>query len=343
MLEPNSSSGKSVRPDSPFESTFKTSDWLTSSSFGEGFKRSIYLLQRQFRWLAVTFFIGGLILSFITFPMNSVTAYLNELIITELLAPTLNPDVLLFLLRTSTILGLSSDFLIFWGAYLIGAIALFRVLKSEASLKVLIKDIRDVKLPILRITGTGFMIAGVLTLASIVPFLVPFVQVLFFFIPILLIVDGCSIGKAFRLGLEMRRNHWQRILSTLILAYILMLFAGTLGTTIYLNIDAIILFYGFTLGVAGPILHILLNQIFVAMVAPLLPLFSIAFYSGAKEALRERYFDQYLQQTRRRQEVQSQLIPISEEIKKALEICSQCNAPLNENAKFWSQCGASVI
>ncbi len=343
MSEPDFISGTIVTSDSPFESTLKTSDWLTSSSFGEGFKRSIYLLQKHFRWLVVTFFIGGLILSLITFPINSITAFLNELIISELLAPTLNFEVLLFLLRISTIFGLSSDFLIFLGAYLLGAVALFHVLKSEATLKVLVTDIEGVKLPIMRIMLTGLMIAGILTIASIIPFLVPFVQVLLFFIPIVLILDGCSIGKAFRLSFEMRRKHWQRILSILILTYILMLFAGTLGGTVYLNIEAAFLFYGIALGVIGPILLILLNQIFVAMVAPLLPLFLITFYSGAKEALRERRFDQYLRQTSRRQQVQSQLIPMNEKIKNQERICSQCNIPLKENAKFCSQCGASVL
>ncbi|MFX1539432.1 MAG: hypothetical protein ACFFBX_01450 [Promethearchaeota archaeon] len=276
------------------KSIVKESDWLASTPFGDGLKRSIYLLQRQFRWYVFLFFFGGVILAITVFPINSIIAGLEYLLVLEMLAPI--PDILnlVNLLIISQILGLLVNFFTFFGFFLLSTITIYHAIRSEKSLHLLVKAQAPVHFPTLQVIGVGLATAAIFTTVSVILFLIPFIQVLFFFIPVVLIIENQSIGKAFSQSFQLRRRYWHRILGALILGYLFMLFAGRLGVTIYLSIDAVFNLVGVPLGLVGPFLLILINQLFVAMIAPILPLLSVAFYGGAKNTQHKIRYEAYI-------------------------------------------------
>lgn len=292
MSKPDQSSQLHLSPalDTNMESLVKRSDWLVSAPFGDGLKRSIYLLQRQFRWYVFIFFLGGVILAITVFPINSIIATIEYLIVLEMLSPI--PDILnlVNLLIISQIWGLLVNFFTFFGFFLLSTIAVYHAIRSEKTLQLLVKDQASVHFPTFQVIGVGLATAAIFTVVSVIPFLVPLIQVLFFFIPVVLIIEGQSLRRAFGQSFQMRRCYWQRILGALIVGFLFMLFAGRLGVSVYLSIAVVFNLVGMPLGLVGPFLLILISQLPVAMVAPVLPLLSVAFYGGAKNTqLRFRY------------------------------------------------------
>ncbi|MFX1319277.1 MAG: hypothetical protein ACFE9D_01305 [Promethearchaeota archaeon] len=314
-------------------------DWLASTSFGGAFKRSIYLLRHQFRWLVIVFFISGFILSIILIPVNSAIATFEILITNELLAPV--PDYLFFfdLLIASFSLGLVQNFVIFFGTFILGTFAVYHVLRKVPSLRVLVSDPNTLHFPILSTVLAALITAMSLTAASIVIVIVPVIQVLFFFIPIFLVLGGSSLTKSFTLSINFRVHHWRRILGALILSFILNLFAGHLGVTFYLNLETVLSLYGISLGLAAPFLLSLLTQIPVAMVAPLTPLFSVAFFAGARGAYREKQHEKYMHQQKQVKPQQPQYIPFEEVVSDEGNVCQHCGQRGRPGIAFCTQCG----
>jgi hypothetical protein len=318
-------------------------DWLASVSFGGGFQRSIYLLRQEFRWLVLVFFLAGFILSIILLPVNSWIANLDTLIAGEILSPT--PDFLLLfdLLVTSMAWSLVESFVVFFVTFVLGTIAIYHVLKSVPSLHVLIPVERAVQYPFGMSIITALVTATILTLASVLVIPVPIFQVLFFFLPVLLVLGNSSLKQSFSLSANMRVKHWGRILSTLILGYILIIFSGVLGLTVFLNIESILGLYGVSLGIIEPFLLSLLVQIPVAMVAPLIPLFSIAFFAGARGAYREKQHEKYINSQGKLQAQLSRYTPLEEPTLERVILCQQCGKSLDQSNAFCTQCGRPVM
>ncbi|MFX1508668.1 MAG: hypothetical protein ACFFBR_00040 [Promethearchaeota archaeon] len=295
MSEPNLSPTPIEDNPSSFKSTYSCADWLASATFGSAFQRSIYLLKHEFRWLVFLFFIGGVIMSMILIPVNEIIGTIEILITIELFAPV--PDFLLLydLIIASLMWGLLQKFVVFFGSFILGTAAVYHVMKAIPSLHVLVSNEETVGIPIGSTLAAAVITASLLSIASVIPFAVPLLQVLFFFLPILLVLGQFSLSQSFSLSIRFRVQHWGRILSTLILGYLLILFAGLLGQTFYWNIETLLGVYGLSLGIFSPILLSLLNQLPIAMVAPLLPLFSIAFFSGARGAYRAKQHERFMQ------------------------------------------------
>lgn len=318
------------------------SDWLGEATFGQGLQRSISLLKHQFRWFVLVFFVGGILIAVAAFPIALITANLDTLILIELFS--MQPDVILLfsLLMQSLVLGLFQNFIILFGVFILSVIAVHRALKTEPSLRVLNKQQEALPFPIFKSIVAGLGVAAILTLAGIIPFVGLIVFALLFFIPVLLVLERASIGKAFSLSAGLRRRHWQRILGALILGYLLVLFAGTLGVTFYLNIEAVTTLYGIQLGLLGPILLILLTQLPIAMVAPILPLFTIAFYAGAQGARREVQHKQYMRHIQRQQRAKAKLIPFGEPPPESITNCPECGIQLRLGTQFCTGCGTKI-
>ena len=343
MSEPNLAQVTHISPSPDELSAFQGKDWLASTSFGDAFRRSIYLLRHQFRWLVLLFFIGGFILSLILIPVNSTIAILDILITNEIFAPI--PDFLLLfdLLMASFTLGLVQNFVIFFGTFLLGTFAVYHVLRTVPSLLVLVSNPNALRFPILSTVLAAFLTATVLTAGSILVVIVPFLQVLFFFIPMLLVLGGFSLTKSFTLSISFRVHHWLRILGALVFVFILNLFAGTLGVTFYLNLETVLNLYGISLGLAAPVLLILLTQIPVAMVAPLTPLFSVAFFSGARGAYREKQHKKYMRQQRQVKPQQPRYIPFEEAVPDKGNKCKHCGQQGRPGIAFCTQCGQPIV
>ena len=318
------------------------SDWLGEASFGQGLQRSISILKLQFRWFVLVFFTGGILIAVAAFPIALVITNLNTLILNEIFA--IQPDFFLLfgLLMQSLVLGLFQNFIMLFGVFVLSVIAVHRVLNTEPSLRVLNNQHGALRFPIFKTIVAGLIFATILTLASSIPFVGLVVYVLLFFVPILLVLDGTSIGGAFSLSAGLRRRHWQRILGAIVLGYLLVLFAGTLGQTFYLNIEAIATLYGIPLGVLGPVLLILLAQFTIAMVAPIPPLFTIAFYAGAMGARREAQHKRYMRRIQRQQWAKTRLIPIDEQPLESAMNCPDCGAPLRLDTQFCTRCGTKI-
>ncbi len=318
------------------------SDWLGEASFGQGLQRSISLLKHQFRWFVLVFFTGGILIAVAAFPIAAIIANLNTLILNEIFA--IQPDIFLLfnLLMQSLVLGLFQNFIMLFGVFVLNVSAVHRVLNTEPSLRVLKNQQGALRFPIFRTILAGLVFATILTLAGNIPFVGLVVYALFFFVPILLVLERTSIGGAFSLSAGLRRRHWQRILGAIVLGYLLVLFAGALGQTFYLNIEAISTLYGIPLGVLGPVLLILLTQFTIAMVAPIPPLFMIAFYAGAMGARREAQHKQYMRRIQRQQWAKARLIPIDEQPFESSKNCPECGTPLRLDMQFCTRCGTKI-
>jgi hypothetical protein len=289
---------ETVRPLAPQDAkaSFKGKDWLASASFGEAFQRTIFLLKKEFRWLVLVFFIGGLTLSISLMPVNSIVSTIDILIVNEVFAPIPDVIVLIDLLIKSVLWGLVRNFVIFFGTFILGTFVIYHVIKAVPSLYLLAPNYSSIRFPLLSTLGAASITATILSLSSILPLIGSVIQVLFFFLPTLLVLGHLSLVQSFTLSSHMQVQHWGRILSALFLGYILILFAGTIGVTVYLDIEVVLTLYGISLGLAGPILLSILTQIPVAMVAPLVPLFSVAFFGGARGAYREKQHQKFMRQ-----------------------------------------------
>ncbi len=318
------------------------SDWLGEASFGQGLQRSISLLKHQFRWFVLVFFMGGILIAVAAFPIAAIITNLNTLILNEIFA--IQPDIFLLfsLLMQSLVLGLFQNFIMLFGVFVLSVSAVHRVLNTEPSLRVLKNQQEALRFPIFKTIAVGLVFATILTLAGIIPFVGLVVYGLLFFVPILLVLESTSIGGAFSLSAGLRRRHWQRILGAIVLGYLLVLFAGTLGQTFYLNIEAIATLYGIPLGVLGPVLLILLTQFTIAMVAPIPPLFTIAFYAGAMGARRETQHKQYMRRIQRQQWAKARLISIDEQRSESAMNCPECGTPMRLDTRFCTRCGTKI-
>lgn len=284
-----------------------------------------------------------MILAVILIPVSSEIAFLETWLNTLLLEPI--PDFnLLFILLTNVLLfGLVQNFIIFFGVGIINAVVIFRVINSESVLQFLVGQKELSVFPVRRIITASLIIAVMLTLASIIPFIPLFLQVLFFFIPALIIIDNFTFGKAIQQSVGMRRGHWIRILGAIILSYIFILFAGQLGTTIFLDIQVVFAFYGIPIfAVVETFLLLILTQIPIAMVAPLFPLFSLVFYSGARGTLRETQLKHYLGQIQRKQQLKLKRTPRSELMPQDQQLCPECRTPIVLGQSFCTQCGIKI-
>jgi len=341
MSEPELSQTKDAAYQRNVRTSYKGKDWLADAPFGDAFQRSIYLFHYHFRWLVFIFFIGGFIMSIVLFPINSMITTIDTLIANEVFAPI--PDVILLidLLITSMAWGFLQKFILFFGTFLLGTLAVYYVLRTTPSLHLLSRDATAIRFPFGSTIAAGLITATILTLASILPFLVSLLQVLFFFLPVLLVLGQFPLAQSLSLSISMRVMHWIRILSALILGYLLIIFAGTLGLTFYLNIEVVLNLYGISLGFAGLILLSLLTQIPVAMVAPLVPLFSVAFFGSACGTYREKQHQKYMRSQQSYQQ-QPRYIPLEEPIQAESPRCQHCGSPLGVGLAFCTQCGQPI-
>ncbi len=319
------------------EVPFRVEEWYASASFGEAFQRSIYLLRHEFRFLILVFFLGGFTLSLILIPVNSMIASAEILITNELFAPI--PDLISIfdLLIASAIWGLVQKFVVFFGTFVLGTIAIHHVFKTVPSLRVIASEMNEIRFPLGSTIVAAFVTSMILTLVSVIPIIVPFIQVLFFFLPLLLVLGTFPFTQAFSLSIGFRVKHWIRILSTHVTGYLLILFAGVLGLTIYLNIEVVLSLYGISLGFIGPVLLSFLTQVPVAMVAPLVPLFSVAFFAGARGAYREKQHQQFM--SRQHQPSRYRYIPLDGTMQGNRNLCQYCGNPLKPHLVFCTQCG----
>ncbi|MHA2406594.1 MAG: zinc ribbon domain-containing protein, partial [Candidatus Hermodarchaeia archaeon] len=109
-----------------------------------------------------------------------------------------------------------------------------------------------------------------------------------------------------------------------------------------LNIEIVLSLYGVSLGIAEPFLLSLFVQIPVAMVAPLIPLFSVAFYAGARGAYREKQHQKYMRSQDKLQAPPSRYIPLTEPTHKEEAPCQHCGKSLDPANAFCTQCGKLV-
>ena len=342
MSEPETLRATNVSAPTKVEASFDAKDWLASVSFGSGFKRSLYLLRQEFRWLFGMFFLGGFTLSIALFSVNLLIANLDTLIAIEIFSPA--PDFLLLydLLVASMMWSLVQRFVLFFGTFLLGTMTVYHVLKAVPSLHALIPKEKTVHFPLGLSIVTALITASILTLASVLLVLVSIFQVLFFFLPVLLVLGDFSLRQVFSLSVGMRVKHWGRILSALILGYILTIFAGVFGLTVFLNIESVLSLYGLSLGIAEPFLLSLLVQIPVAMVAPLIPLFSVAFFAGARGAYREKQHARYIRLQAKLQTQPSRYTPLEEPTQQEEPLCPHCGKSLHPANEFCTQCGKRV-
>ncbi len=342
MSEPEPSSTIAILTQDKAPPKFKAKDWLASVTFGEGFRRSIRLMQNNFRMLVFIFFIGGLTLSIILIPVNSIIAALDTLLVLEILAPVPDFINLINLLRMNLLWGLVQSFVILTGVVIMNTYTVDYVFKTEPSLHLLSSQNVPTRFPLSSTIAAGIALAVMLTLASLFPVFSLILFTLFFFIPVLLVINQGVIGNSFSQSIRMRRKHWQRILGALILGYLLVLFAGTLGVTLYLNVESLLAYNGILLGLAGPILLSILTQIPIAMVAPLVPLFSIAFFSGAREASRMKQYEKYIQQHQKPHEALSSYMLDRAPIEDKQIACRHCGNRIAANLKFCTYCGTPI-
>ncbi len=342
MSEPNLSPRPSKDNTTSFKSTYSGADWLASTTFGGAFQQSIYLLQHEFRWLVLLFFIGGVVMSIILIPVNSAIGTIELLIMDELFSPVPDFFLLYYLLIASLMWELLHRFAVFFGTFILETVAIYHVVKAVPSLQVLVSDEELAGFPVGSTLAAAIITAILLSMASVFLIAVPLLQVLFFFLPILLVLGHFSLSQSFSLSIRFRVRHWVRILSTLLLGYFLIISAGLLGQTLYWNIETLLGLYGLSLGLFSPILLSLLNQLPIAMVAPLVPLFSIAFFSGARGAYREKQHQRYLQAQSSLQPVSSRYIPFEDSAPEETIRCWNCSTLLKKGLAFCTQCGQPI-
>ncbi|MDO8056203.1 MAG: hypothetical protein Q6361_05020, partial [Candidatus Hermodarchaeota archaeon] len=212
------------------------SDWLRSLSFGEALRQSIILLQGEFHWLLVIFFLGGTGLALILLPVNTTIEVIANLIFQEMMGFPPNFDTLLNLFTASLIWGNLQTFVTFFVIFLLNAFTIHRVFKKVPTLEMMAKNYQAPHFPSLQIIGAGLITAGLITVANLFVLLVPVVLLFCFFVPAILVIEGGSIKQTLSQSFEMRCKHGQRILSAILLGATFLVFAHTLGVHVYLSL-----------------------------------------------------------------------------------------------------------
>jgi hypothetical protein len=326
-----------VTPSQP-TSTLRGSDWLRSLSFGDALRQSIILLQHEFRWLVLLFFIGGTGLALVLLPVNSTLELLANQIIQEIVMYPPNFDVLVNLMTVNIMLGTLQTFVVFFGIFLLNSVTIFHVFKKVSTLEVVAKGNQPPQFPTLHIMAAGVVTAALLALANLLLVVVPLVLFFTFFVPTILIIERGSVRQAFSLSVGMRRRHGRRILGALLLGATFIVFTHTLGVHVYLSIEYLFQLFGYSLGIGGPVLLIVITQIPVSMVAPLIPLFSIAFYSGARGAMAEYKHERFTRAVQRHRARTQSLIPLD----RTSPDCRQCGMLLRPGVAFCTRCGTPM-
>jgi hypothetical protein len=336
------------------------SDWLASVSFGEGLRRSVILLRGQFRWYVLIFFVGGVGASLLLLPIDQLLTGIAERMLAELLSPLLDLVVLSNLVFADLALMFLENFAIALVLFLLSCITVHHAFRAVPSLEIL-RPKTPSRLSAGGVLGAGLLMAAILAAASLVFVAVPFLHALLLFTPVVLVAGSGSGVGAVRLSAHLRRQHWQRLLCALVASYVLNLFAGTLGGTIYLNLQAVLNLLHVSTGFLDPILQIVITQLPVAMVAPLLPFLSLVFYPSAMTTREDHLRSQFLrrqQQLQRRPPLYHPLPledtrpafplvpdgtagPIPRGDAPGPEACPQCGAALKGGARFCPVCGAS--
>ena len=337
------------------------SDWLASVSFGEGLRRSVILLREQFRWYVLVFLLGGVGASLLLLPIDQILASLAERIVAELLSPVLDLAALGNLIMADLVLMFLENFAIALVLFLLSCIVIRHTFRSVPSLEIL-RPKTPSQLSAGGVLGAGFVVAALLAVASLVFVAVPFLHALLLFTPVVLVVGSGSGFGGIRLSTQLRRQHWQRLLGALVASYVLNLFAGTLGGTIYLNLQTVLNLLHVSAGFLDPILQMIITQLPVAMVAPLLPLLSLVFYPSAMTTREDHLRSQFLRRQRQLQRRPPSYRPLPlEDTRPALpsvpddtagpmppgdvpgaDTCPHCGASLKGGARFCPACGASL-
>jgi len=348
-------------PASALNQSLSPSDWLASVSFGEGLRRSVILLRGQFHWYVLVFFIGGVGASLLLLPIDQILTSLAERTLAELLNPLLDLTALGNLVLADLVLMFLENFAIALVLFLLSCLAIHHAFRSVPSLEIL-RPKTPSQLSAGGVLGAGFLVAALLTAASLAFVAVPFLHALLLFTPVVLVAGSGSGLGAVRLSTQLRRQHWQRLLCALVASYVLNLFAGTLGGTIYLNLQTVLNLLHISISPLDPILQIVFTQLPVAMVAPLLPLLSLVLYPSAMTTREDNLRSQFL---RRQQQLQRRPPPYRslplEDTRPAFPLvpgdaagpippsdgarqdtCPQCAAALKGDARFCHVCGASL-
>ena len=315
--------------------TLQPSDWLRSLSFSDALRQSIILLQGEFQWLILVFFLGGTGLALLLLPVNTIIEALANLIFQEMMSFPPNFDALLNLLTTSLFWGSLQTFVTFFGIFLMNAVAIHRVLKTHPTLEIMAKNSQAPHFPSLQIIGAGLITSGLTTVANLFVVLVPVVLLLCYFVPAVLVIEGGTMKEAFSQSFQMRHKHVQRILGAILLGATFLVFAHTLGVHVYLSLEFLFQLYGASLGIASLVALIILTQIPVSMVAPLIPLLSVAFYSGARGARAEHRYEKFTRAVRR-QRARTASLKLLDASQSA---CRHCGNPLRPDSAFCSRCG----
>jgi hypothetical protein len=166
--------------------------------------------------------------------------------------------------------------------------------------------------------------------------------VLLFFTPALVVLTNQNADGIIRQSIQMRHENWRRIFGALLFCGALNIFAGTLGVMVYFNIEAAINILGVSLGLAAPVLLAVFTQLPVAMVAPIFPILSLVFFSGAQAASEDNLQRKYLHHQRLLERRRMQLIPFGETSPIAQKFCRKCGKAMKPNAVFCVFCGERV-
>jgi hypothetical protein len=346
---------------SPAEQSMTPSDWLASVSFGEGLRRGVILLRNQFRWYVVIFFVGGVGASLLLLPINQTLTDLADRMLVELLSPL--PD--LFALGNLVLLDLGLTFLANFATafllFLLSCIAIRHAFRAVPSLGIL-RPKTPSALSASSVATAALLVAAILAAASVVFVAVPFLHALLLFAPVIVVAGSGSGLSALRLSTQMRHQHWQRLLCTLVAGLVFTTFAGTLGDTLYLNLQTILNLLHVPTGFLNSILQIVITQLPVATVAPLLPLLSLVFYPSAMTAREDHIRSRFLRRQRQSQRQLARyhaiplggtppgfpLIPdttagdLSSRNVPAQDACPQCGASPKRDARYCHVCGAPL-
>ncbi|MFX1562208.1 MAG: zinc-ribbon domain-containing protein [Promethearchaeota archaeon] len=330
-------------PEPHSEPELSPSDWQARIPFGEGLRRSILLLQQQFYWLFRIFFFGGLATALVVLPIDIMNAYFSEQLILELLIYPI-PDLfqLTFLLLNSMALSWLREFVISLAVFLLGTIAIHRIVQKVTPLEILKQKKEPQNISTGTIIKAGIVVALILASASIFALPYPIMYILLFFTPALVVLTDQNASTSIRQSMQMRNKHWRRIFGALLFCAALNIFAGTLGVMIYFNIETLFTLNGIALSWAAPILLAVFTQLPVAIVAPIFSILSLVFYSGAIAAYEEDQHRQFLRHQRLLQRRRAQLIPFSEQPIISSVFCPKCGKELKQNATFCTHCGERI-
>ncbi|MFX1563155.1 MAG: zinc ribbon domain-containing protein [Promethearchaeota archaeon] len=317
------------------------SDWQASVPFGEGLKRSTFLLRQQFFGLVRLFFVGGLAAALIILPIDIMSAYFEALLTESLTDPM---DITLVAVSFAYIIAFNflREFTISFAVFLLGTLAIHRIIQNVPKLKNLNQRKESTKILTPTVLKAGVIVALILASASLIAFPYPFMYILLFFTPALVVLTNQNASSAVRQSMQMRHNSWRRIFGALLFCGTLNIFAGTLGVMVYFNIETVISLLGGSLGWVAPFLLAVVTQLPVAMVAPIFSILSLVFYSGALAALEDNQHRKYLRRQHLLERRRMHLVPFGEQLSTGLKICKKCGKTLKPNTVFCVFCGERV-